>query len=113
MIESNWPVSHEVKFAKELARIHAAVAAIEVPARDGQPILSISVNVRSLEKPEMAEDDLAWVKAIIERVVPVCDEWNGGSTRSYAVSPPDIKKYNSGVADEIGGAAYRSGSRTA
>lgn len=104
VIESKWPVSHDVMFATELARIRAAVAAIEVPTRDGKPILSINVNVRPLEQPEMTEDDLAWAKAIIERVVPVCDEWCGGSGRSYAVSKSEVEKYNSGGADGIGGA---------
>ena len=102
VIESKWPVSHEVKFAKELARIRAAVAAREVPTRDGKPILSINVNVRALEQPEITEDDLAWVKAIIERIAPVCDEWSGGSMRSYAVSPSAVKKYNGGAVAEIG-----------
>lgn len=96
-LDTEWTPRIEETHADDVARIRREIAAIAIPTQDGRPIGRVTFSTRQSEQPAMPESDIAWMRAIIETVTPVVDDWNGGEQKSYAVDPRTMA-CNQGVA---------------
>lgn len=103
VLETPWPDQVERTHADDLRRIREAVAAIEVPRRDGRPICRIDVTCEAWLRPQLDPRDVAWGLRVISSVVRVAESWGADEWRSYGVSPEDVRSANGLGADAAGG----------